>query len=311
MEQCSICLDALDGGVAALACGHRFHAACLASMAGAVGTASSTSRRGTLTACPNCRTTSRVAPVTSAAHGVGDKVLALWGYKWYPGVVDEVLEGGYKIAWDDGDEGEVPAAHVRDEQLAVDAPAARDASPPAVVTPQAATPDEPLSPARPPPPSQEELLAQVEKLRAENSQLKRSKLDEASTCNGVVELIKRYDRDGHARIDELDAAFKGIRLRRKKLKRKSASGTAAILKSWPCRRRSMRKCPGARGSGPSRKRSRPIWRGPSSGRLRRAAASSSTSPSLAVAPKTKPRIVSETCKIRERHDSEHGFCRVL
>ena len=37
MEQCSICLDALDGGVAALACGHRFHAACLASMAGAVG----------------------------------------------------------------------------------------------------------------------------------------------------------------------------------------------------------------------------------------------------------------------------------
>ena len=64
METCSICLDALDGGVAALACGHRFHAACLASMAGAVGTASSTSRRGTLTACPNCRTTSRVETVT-------------------------------------------------------------------------------------------------------------------------------------------------------------------------------------------------------------------------------------------------------
>ena len=220
METCSICLDALDGGVAALACGHRFHAACLASMAGAVGTASSTSRRGTLTACPNCRTTSRVAPYEPAAYAVGDRVSALWGYKWYPGVVDEVLEGGYKVAWDDGDEGEVPAAHVRAEKLAVDVPAARDASPPAVVTPQAATPDEPLSPARPPPPSQEELLAQVEKLRAENSQLKRSKLDEASTCNGVVELIKRYDRDGHARIDELDAAFKGIRLRRKKLKRK-------------------------------------------------------------------------------------------
>ena len=34
METCSICLDSLDGGVAALACGHRFHAACLASMAG-------------------------------------------------------------------------------------------------------------------------------------------------------------------------------------------------------------------------------------------------------------------------------------
>ena len=151
-DQCSICLDALDGGVAALACGHRFHAACLTSMAGAVGTASSTSRRGTLTACPNCRTTSRVAPYKPAAYDVGDRVSALWGYKWYPGVVDEVLEGGYKIAWDDGDEGEVPAAHVRVEQLAVDAPAARDASPPAVVTPQAATPVEPLSPARPPPP---------------------------------------------------------------------------------------------------------------------------------------------------------------
>ena len=68
-------------------------------------------------------------------------MLALWGYKWYPGVVDEVLkDGGYKIAWDDGDEGEVPAAHVRAEKLAVDVPAARDASPPAVVTPQAATP---------------------------------------------------------------------------------------------------------------------------------------------------------------------------
>ena len=219
-DQCSICLDALDSGVAALACGHRFHAACLASMAGAVGMASSTSRRGTLTACPNCRTTSRVAPVTSAAHGVGDKVLALWGYKWYPGVVDEVLDGGraYKIAWDDGEEGEVTAAHVRAEKLTVDAPAARDASPPAVVTPQAATPVEPLSPARPPPPSQEELLAQVEKLRAENSQLKRHKLDEASTCNGVVELIKRYDRDGHATIDELNAGLAGIISRRKKLR---------------------------------------------------------------------------------------------
>ena len=139
-DQCSICLDALDGGVAALACGHRFHAACLASMAGAVGTAATTSRRGTLTACPNCRITSRVAPVTSAAHGVGDKVLALWGYKWYPGVVDEVLEGGYKVAWDDGDEGEVPAAHVRAAPLTVDvdAPAPRHARPPAVVTPRVA-----------------------------------------------------------------------------------------------------------------------------------------------------------------------------
>ena len=129
-------------------------------MAGAVGTASSTSRRGTLTACPNCRTVSRVAPYKPAAYDVGDRVSALWGYKWYPGVVDEVLEGGYKIAWDDGDEGEVPAAHVRATPLAVDvdAAAARDASPAAVVTPRAAPPDEPMSPARPPPvaPSRDE-----------------------------------------------------------------------------------------------------------------------------------------------------------
>ena len=143
METCSICLDALDGGAVALACGHRFHGACLAQCAAAVGTAATTSRRGTLTACPNCRTTSRVAPVTSASHGVGDKVLALWGYKWYPGVVDEVLDGGraYKIAWDDGVDGESPAAHVRAAPLAVDvdAAAARDASPPAV-TPRPAPP---------------------------------------------------------------------------------------------------------------------------------------------------------------------------
>ena len=138
METCSICLDSLDGGAVALACGHRFHGACLAQCAAAVGTAATTSRRGTLTACPNCRTTSRVAPYKPAAYDVGDRVSALWGYKWYPGVVDEVLEGGYKVAWDDGDEGEVPAAHVRAEQLTVDVdvPAARDASPPAVVWPQ-------------------------------------------------------------------------------------------------------------------------------------------------------------------------------
>ena len=146
-DQCSICLDALDGGVAALACGHRFHAACLARLARATGTSST--RRGALTACPNCRTTSRVAPYKPAAYDVGDRVSALWGYKWYPGVVDEVLEGGraYKIAWDDGEEGEVTAAHVRAEKLTVDAPAARDASPPAVVTPRAAPP---VSPARSP-----------------------------------------------------------------------------------------------------------------------------------------------------------------
>ena len=128
-EQCSICLEALDGGVTALACGHRFHAACLAQMSGAVGTAARTSRRGTLTACPNCRTVSRVAPVAPAiqAFSVGDRVLALWGHRWFPGVVDEVVDGGdaYEIVWDDGDVGRVLAKNVRAEAPAAPVPPAR------------------------------------------------------------------------------------------------------------------------------------------------------------------------------------------
>ena len=127
-DQCSICLEALDGGVAALACGHRFHAACLAQCAAAVGTAATTSRRGTLTACPNCRTTSRVAPAaTSAAFSVGDRVLALWGHKWFPGDVYAVKDGGsaYEIAWDDEDSSnEVPASRVRAAPVTVDVDAA-------------------------------------------------------------------------------------------------------------------------------------------------------------------------------------------
>jgi hypothetical protein len=54
--QCSICLDDIEGGPT-LACGHRFHASCLARLAGANGT--TPTRRGALTACPNCRTVSR------------------------------------------------------------------------------------------------------------------------------------------------------------------------------------------------------------------------------------------------------------
>ena len=112
------CLDDISGSASvALACGHRFHAACLAQMAGVVGTAATTSRRGTLTACPNCRKISRVAPLTPlvAAFGVGDRVHAMWGHKWFPGVVDEVVDGGraYEIAWDDGDLGETTASRVR------------------------------------------------------------------------------------------------------------------------------------------------------------------------------------------------------
>ena len=53
-EQCSICLEALDGGEVALACGHRFHAACLAQMAGAVGTAKRR-RRDKSDAAPSTR----------------------------------------------------------------------------------------------------------------------------------------------------------------------------------------------------------------------------------------------------------------
>ena len=156
-DQCSICLEALDGGVAALACGHRFHAACLAQCAAAVGTAATTSRRGTLTACPNCRTTSRVAPAaTSAAFSVGDRVLALWGHKWFPGDVYAVKDGGsaYEIAWDDEDSSnEVPASRVRAAPVTVDvdAPAAREARPAVVVTPRV-TPSAapPVAPPAPP-----------------------------------------------------------------------------------------------------------------------------------------------------------------
>ena len=56
METCSICLDALDGGVAALACGHRFHAACLNEVVlAAAKDGAQSNRRGYLISCPNCR----------------------------------------------------------------------------------------------------------------------------------------------------------------------------------------------------------------------------------------------------------------
>ena len=75
MQQCSICLDDLEGGPT-LACGHRFHASCLARLAGANGT--TPTRRGALTACPNCRVVSRVALMPVATFGVGDRVDALF-----------------------------------------------------------------------------------------------------------------------------------------------------------------------------------------------------------------------------------------
>ena len=76
MEQCSICLDNIDSTGPTLACGHRFHASCLARLAGANGT--TPTRRGALTACPNCRVVSRVALTPVATFGVGDRVDALF-----------------------------------------------------------------------------------------------------------------------------------------------------------------------------------------------------------------------------------------
>ena len=112
-NQCSICLEAAEGSTTlALPCGHRFHAACLAQVAGL----RTPTRRGNVVACPNCRKRSLVAPFAPvAAFGVGDAVLALWGHRWYPGVVEEVVDGGqsYEIVWDDGDVGRVLASRVR------------------------------------------------------------------------------------------------------------------------------------------------------------------------------------------------------
>lgn len=148
MEQCSICLDEVATSVPALACGHRFHAACLARFAGAVGTPSSTSRRGILAACPNCRTVSRVSIVAPVeTHSVGDRVSALWGHQWFPGVIDEVVDGdrAYEVAWDDGYCNKTSAMDVRAAAQGPVSPAALP-PPPVVATP----PEAPAAPRRRP-----------------------------------------------------------------------------------------------------------------------------------------------------------------
>ena len=47
---------------------------------------------------------------------IGTHVTALWGHRWYAGVVDDIIDGGraYEIAWADEETvNEVPAADVR------------------------------------------------------------------------------------------------------------------------------------------------------------------------------------------------------
>ena len=45
---------------------------------------------------------------------VGDRVQARWGKRWFAGVVEEVVEGGYEVAWaDEETSNEIPAKDVR------------------------------------------------------------------------------------------------------------------------------------------------------------------------------------------------------
>ena len=151
-DQCSICLDALDGGVAALACGHRFHVACLASMAGAVGTASSTSRRGTR------RRVLTVAPLSRGAResaAFSASVIALPVGPAVPGVVDECSMAAVRTKSRGTTATRVrcppPTSGPRSSRsTSTRRRRGRTHSRRAVVTPRAATPVEPLPPARPP-----------------------------------------------------------------------------------------------------------------------------------------------------------------
>ena len=141
MDNCPICLEDLDAASPVLSCGHRFHNSCLGQLADATGSAPT--RRGRVIACPSCRQESRVAAQTPVAtFGVGDEVYALWGHRWYPGIVDELRQDAYEIAWDGEDaSNEVPAARVRARVQPVPAPTA-------VATPRN-TPEPQAAPARP------------------------------------------------------------------------------------------------------------------------------------------------------------------
>ncbi len=59
------------------------------------------------------------APVPAARLARGDSVEARWGGRWYPGVIDNVMEGGYEIVWDeDGSANEILARDVRPSKTA-------------------------------------------------------------------------------------------------------------------------------------------------------------------------------------------------
>ena len=52
-------------------------------------------------ACADALQQKTPAPRLAQEFSVGDRVIALWEDRWYPGVVAEVLTGQYDIAWDD------------------------------------------------------------------------------------------------------------------------------------------------------------------------------------------------------------------
>ena len=87
------------------------------SLPGASRWAKDTDETGDSRSLPQLSQEKSVAPFApAAAFGVGDAVLALWGHRWFPGVVEEVIAGGhaFRIVWDDDDAcNEIPARHVR------------------------------------------------------------------------------------------------------------------------------------------------------------------------------------------------------
>jgi hypothetical protein len=169
-----------------------------------------------------------VVPATSAAHRVGEKVLALWGHKWFPGVVDDVIDGGgaYEIAWDDEDSSnKVPASRVRAAPLTVDvdAPAPRHARAAAVVTPLAATPPPPpapVSPARPRPSRQA-----AAPIVSDRSLRPRKKATYKPT---VVRAKKGNSSKKPSRAEEK----RKYRQEQKKKKEQKKQANAAKLKAW-------------------------------------------------------------------------------